>query len=222
MKSKILCILSLIIILIGTLAFAQPARRLDPCGAGPTRSARIDWPQFRFNLCHTGFNPYEFVLSPATVGNLGVRWQYTTGDRVYSSPTVANGVVYVGSNDNNVYALNASTGALRWQYTAGAATPSSPAVAKGVVYAGSYDNNVYALNASTGALLWRYTTFGAVFSSPAVANGVVYVGSYDANVYALNASTGALLWRHTTRGGIRSSPAVANGVVYIGSDDNNM
>ena len=102
MKSKVLCILSLIIILIGTLAFAQPARRLDPCGAGPTRSSRVDWPQFRFNLCHTGFNPYEFVLSPTTVVNLGPRWHYTTGFEVASSPAVANGVVYIGSDDNNM------------------------------------------------------------------------------------------------------------------------
>ncbi len=109
---------------------------------------------------------------------------------------MANGVVYVGGEDNNVYALNARTGALlwsdnvRWVY-------SSPAVANGVVYVGSY-GNVYALNASTGARLWTYTTGNIVYSSPAVANGVVYVGSDDKNVYALNASTGAKLWSYTT------------------------
>jgi outer membrane protein assembly factor BamB len=97
---------------------------------------------------------------------------------------VANGVVYVGSNDNNVYALNAETGALVWKYTTGVAVYSSPAVANGVVYIGSLDNNVYALKASTGALLWKYTTSNWVVSSPAVANGVVYVGSVDRNVYA--------------------------------------
>ena len=101
-----------------------------------------------------------------------------------SSPAVANGVVYIGSDDNNVYALNANTGALLWSYTTGGAVTSSPAVANGVVYVGSDDNKVYALNASTGALLWSYTTGGAVESSPAVANGVVYVGSDDGNVYA--------------------------------------
>ena len=77
---------------------------------------------------------------------------------VNSSPAVANGVVYVGSDDNNVYALNASTGALLWSYTTGSTVVSSPAVANGVVYVGSSDDNVYALNASTGALLWSYTT----------------------------------------------------------------
>ncbi len=81
------------------------------------------------------------------------------GAAVVSSPAVANGVVYVGSSDQNVYALNASTGALLWKYTTGGQIDhSSPAVTNGVVYVGSFDGNVYALNASTGALLWKYPT----------------------------------------------------------------
>ena len=46
-------------------------------------------------------------------------WSYNTEGQARSSPAVANGVVYVGSLDNNVYALNASTGALLWKYTTG-------------------------------------------------------------------------------------------------------
>jgi outer membrane protein assembly factor BamB len=144
------------------------------------------------------------------------------GDVNYSSPAVVNGVVYVGSSDNNLYALNAGTGAVLWTYTTGAAVNSSPAVADGVVYVGSGDNNVYALNASTGALLWSYATGGAVNSSPALANGVVYVGSNDNNVYALDASTGSKLWTYKTGNVVYSSPAVANGVVYVGSEDNSI
>ena len=150
---------------------------------------------------HERSNPCEKVLNVNNVGNLGLKWSYATGDRVHSSPAVANGVVYVGSDDHNVYALNASTGAKLWSYTTGDVVDSSPAVANGVVYVGSYDGNVYALNASTGAKLWSYTTGASVYSSPAVANGVVYVGSDDGNVYALNASTGAKLWSYTTGSG---------------------
>jgi outer membrane protein assembly factor BamB len=144
-------------------------------------------------------------------------WSYATGAELYSSPAVANGVVYTGCGDD-VCALNASTGAKLWGYTAGGYVVSSPTVANGVVYVGSNDDNVYALNASTGAKLWSYTTGNIVSSSPAVANGVVYVGSYDHNMYALDASTGAKLWSYATGGPVSSSPAVANGVVYIGLD----
>ena len=101
-----------------------------------------------------------------------------------SSPAVANGVVYVGSFDDKVYALNATTGATLWTATTGSLVPSSPAVANGVVYVGSYDHKVYALDATTGATLWTASTGSSVYSSPAVANGVVYVGSADAKVYA--------------------------------------
>jgi outer membrane protein assembly factor BamB len=110
-----------------------------------------------------------------------LKWNYTTRGAVESSPAVANGIVYVGSDDNNLYALNATTGAKLWNTTGG----GSPAVANGIVYVGSDDNNLYAFNATTGAKLWNYTTGGAVESSPAVANGVVYVGSEDGNVYAI-------------------------------------
>jgi hypothetical protein len=128
---------------------------------------------------------------------------------------VVNGVVYVGSNDGNVYALNASTGATLWSYPTVYVVDASPAVANGVVYVPALFGSIYALNASTGALLWSYDAAGS--SSPAVANGVVYVGSS-----ALNASTGALLWSYPIRSGVDSSPAVANGVVYVGSEDNNV
>jgi outer membrane protein assembly factor BamB len=60
---------------------------------------------------------------------------------------VANGVVYVLSD--NLYALNARTGALLWSYSVSGSTyiaglSSSPAVVNGVVYVGGFDGNVYA------------------------------------------------------------------------------
>ena len=149
-----------------------------------------------------------------------LRWNFTMGDRVRSSPTVANGVVYVGSADNKVYAINATTGTKIWDYTTGHFVESSPAVTNGVVYVGSVDKKVYAINATTGTKIWDYTTGESVTSNPAVANGVVYVGSDDKKVYAINATTGTKIWDYTTGSAVRSSPAVANGVVYVGSDDN--
>ena len=130
-----------------------------PCPGPPAPAeAVIEWAQLLFDPCHTGFNPHEFVLSPATVGNLRLQWKYTTENYVFSPPAVVNRVVYVGSADNNLYALNAGTGALLWKYTTGGDVFFSPAVANGVVYFGSTDGNLYALNANTGAFLWKYTT----------------------------------------------------------------
>jgi 5-hydroxyisourate hydrolase-like protein (transthyretin family) len=121
------------------------------------------------------------------------------------------------SGSGELYAIDASTGALKWNDTIGGEVGSSPAVYNNTVYVGNYDNNLYALNATTGTKLWNYTTGGLVDSSPAAANGAVYVGSYDGNLYAIDASTGALKWNDTIGGEVASSPAVANGVVYVGS-----
>ena len=76
---------------------------------------------------------------------------------MFSSPAVANGVVYVGSQDDNVYALNASTGARLWSFTTGGSVFfSSPGVANGVVYVGSEDFKIYAFD-KTGGTLARAT-----------------------------------------------------------------
>jgi len=142
MKIAATCCLGLLMILAST-ARAQPVVPPPslPCPAPPAKAV-IDWAQFRFAPCHTGFNPYELVLSPDTVGSLDLRWSYQTGDMVNSSPAVANGVVYVGSDDGNLYALRASTGEVIWKYASGEPVDSSPAVANGVVYMGSDDGNL--------------------------------------------------------------------------------
>ena len=148
-------------------------------------------------------------------------WSYYTGGTIYfSSPAVANGVVYIGSYGGGaIYALNATTGGYLWSYGTGNIYASSPAVANGVVYIGSYSNgDLYALNATTGGYIWSYSTGGAIYSSPAVANGVVYFGSENNDLYALNATTGGYLWSYYTGNYVVSSPAVANGVVYVGSE----
>jgi outer membrane protein assembly factor BamB len=187
-------------------------------------AAQNDTMQFRYNAEHTG--DYSPVAGPVP-SNGQLKWNYTITGYVGSSPAVVNGVVYVGSDDNNVYALNATTGAKVWNYTTDSYVYSSPAVVNGVVYVGSVenngiDNNVYALNATTGMKLWSYATRANVYSSPAVANGVVYVGSEDHNLYALNATTGAFVWGYAPGGAVFSSPAVLNGVVYVGCDGSNI
>jgi PGF-CTERM protein len=118
-------------------------------------AAQADTMQFHYNAQLTG--DYTPVAGPAPSNGL-LKWNFTTGSVVESSPAVANGVVYVGSNDGNLYALNANNGTKIWNYTtknAGGSSPavvtSSPAVANGVVYVGSEDNNVYAIGNAAAA-----------------------------------------------------------------------
>jgi hypothetical protein len=71
-----------------------------------------DWAQFNNGPSHRGDNTTENVLGPSNVSNLGLNWSYTTGGPVQAPPAVASGIVYAGSNDGKMYALNAATG--RW------------------------------------------------------------------------------------------------------------
>jgi outer membrane protein assembly factor BamB len=217
------------------LAAANPPGHAQTPDAVSNSSAATpspaDWTEFhRDNMQR--WNPYETVLGVNSVGSLQVKWKNPIGtytSNFESSPAVVNGVVYFGSDDGNVYALNASTGAKLWSdATTGSPVRSSPAVANGVVYIASggamlIPPSVYALNANTGTLRWSYLTAQNVVSSPAVVSGVVYIASGDSTsgsgtVYALTASTGALLWSLSRPTAVESSPAVANGVVYFGDD----
>jgi outer membrane protein assembly factor BamB len=173
-----------------------------------------------------------------------VKWRFPTGDRVVSSPAWAGGVVYVGSDDGQLYAIDAATGRQRWMHRTGGPVPSSPAVAEGRVFVLSYDGRLHALDAMTGAPLWKFATggerrfegrglhgmqprtqtisdpFDVYLSSPVVDQGTVYFGSSDGHVYALDAASGALRWKqHTGDNVLHASPALADGRLFIGGFD---
>lgn len=179
------------------------------------------WPMWRNDPGHS---------STAQEGpsNLTVAWKFTTNGAVISSPSVADGIVYFGSQDKNIYAVGAWSGKLIWNFTTQGAIESSPAVANGKVYTGGDDGYVYCLDAYTGALLWHTFVNGdlpftyasiVLKSSPAVVGDRVYVGSLDGYLYALDANNGNIVWRTQTEGQIASSPAVADGAVYFTSEE---
>jgi len=193
---------------------------------------------FRNGLAHSG------VYSAAGVPQLkGVKWTFHTHGEVVSSPAVAQGVVYVGSNDGNLYAIDQQTGSQKWTFSTGARIGSSPAVDHGLVYFNSYDGNFYAVDETSGKLRWKFRNagerryaathlhgslpegetmpdpFDVYLSSPAISNGAVYFGSGDGNIYALDAASGALKWKFHTGDVVHASPAIADGKLYIGSWD---
>jgi outer membrane protein assembly factor BamB len=148
-----------------------------------------------------------------------VVWRFETEDEVFSSPTVVEGTVYIGSEDNNLYALDASDGSEQWFFEADGGITSSPMIVDGTVYIGTKDNNLYAIEASSGEKEWRFETGDDVESSPTVVDDTVYFRSGDENLYALDASDGSEQWRYETNvgGSVRSSPTVIDGRLYITS-----
>jgi eukaryotic-like serine/threonine-protein kinase len=184
--------------------------------------------QFGFDAAHTRWNRYEQVINATNLSHLIQMWSYHTGGSIGSSPTVANGIMYVGSMDHGLYAFDANCRIActpPWAYPTGGGILSSPAVANGMVYVGSGDDRFYAFDArcrSACQPLWSYLTGSGIGSSPTVANGMVYVGSNDHRFYAFDASCRSAcqpLWSYLTGDHIFSSAAVANGIVYVGSLD---
>jgi eukaryotic-like serine/threonine-protein kinase len=171
----------------------------------------------------------------------GVKWTFHTHGEVTSSPAIVQGVVYVGSNDGNLYAIDRQKGSLIWKFPTEARITSSPAVANGLAYFSSYDGNFYAVN--TGKLQWKFSIpgerryaaahlhgslpagetmpdpFDVYLSSPTIWSGAVYFGSGDGNIYALDAATGVLKWKFQTGNVVHASPAIVDGKLYIGSWD---
>ncbi|TML01140.1 MAG: hypothetical protein E6G40_03935 [Actinobacteria bacterium] len=230
---------------IRTVSLVFAALGLVMAASGQRAGAvTIDWPQFRFDNNHTGFNPFETVLNRTNVPTLRLAWQAQLGKLVdFSSPAVVGGIVYIGSSDGVLWAYPASgcgqslcTTPL-WKSTSLAQIIDSPTVSNGIVYVGSqtnFNSNDGKLNAfsasgcgqSVCAPLWQGLAGpqSILESSPAVSNGVVFVGSFDGKLYAFNANgcgqaTCRPLWTAATGASIESTPTVAGGRVFIGSDD---
>jgi outer membrane protein assembly factor BamB len=184
-------------------------------------STASDWSMWRADPTHS---------STATVGpsNLTLAWKYTTKGSVISSPSIVNNIVYAGSQDKNIYAINAQNGNLIWKYATGGPIVSSPAVADGKVCIASEDGYVYCLDSNKGTLEWQTFvdsnltfTFGDLVlkSSPVISNSMVYIGSLDGNMYAISEKNGDIAWKIPTGGPIESSPAFADSAVYFTSQE---
>ncbi len=193
---------------------------------------------FRGDAAHTGVSA---AAAPRTFHR--VKWKFPTGDRIVSSPVLQDGVIYFGSDDGGIYAVEEETGRQLWRHITNGPVCATPAVADGVVFVGSYDGKFYALDAKTGGPKWKFATggerrfeakglhgflpknqtiadpFDVFLSSPVVVKGVVYFGSGDGHLYAVDAAAGELRWKFPTGDVVHASPAYADGILYFGSWD---
>jgi len=145
-------------------------------------------------------------------------WTFKCEDEIRGTPTIENGVVYVGAYDNNLYAVQASNGEFLWKFPAQGGIVSKPLVYDNLVYFGSSDHNLYSISARTGKLNWTFTTNGAVRTSPRLAEGHIFIGSDDCYLHAVNVMSGNRTWRVESSGAIRSTPSITNEFIYFGCE----
>ncbi len=149
-------------------------------------------------------------------------WSFATDDEIRSSPLCNREVVFFGSYDTNLYALNAKTGDFIWKATTKAGICSSPAIVDDLLVVGSEDNYIYAIDARRGSQMWAYRSGAAVRSSPKLYKEMVFFGSDDQNIYCLHADTGQVQWKYRTWNFVRSSAAFGKSLAFIGSSDGNL
>lgn len=176
-----------------------------------------DWPIYRGDAQLRGVAHTDLPDKPELL------WTFTTGEAIKSSPVIASGVVYVGSNDSHLYAINLADKTQRWKYKTDGPIESSPLVIGTTVYFGSWDGYFYAVNTETGMMRWRVETgeriIGGANHFMRGDKPMIVFGSYDGNLYCLDSSDGQIAWRYPTDNYINGTPAIDGERIIFGGCD---
>lgn len=153
-----------------------------------------------------------------TTTDYGWRVNLPSGSPI-ATPAVAQGLVYLtgGYHSNDMFCLDAATGAQRWAVTLSDNGPSMPAVADGTVIVNTESCTIFALDAQTGAERWSKYLGDPQLSAPAIGNGMA-ISSYPTfnsggtshGIVAFDLKTGTMAWRTLVDGDVISSPVVAD------------
>ena len=166
------------------------------------------------NRVHTGFRTTE-IGSQNAVTPL---WTFKCEDEIRGSAVYANGTIYIGSYDHNVYALDGATGDFKWKFATHAGIVSKPTILGDQVLFGSEDNNVYSVHAETGSMIWSYPTGGPIRSSGRIADDHMFIGSDDGFLHVIQVGSGTRAWTYDAGDQVRSSPYVLQDKVIFGTE----
>jgi alcohol dehydrogenase (cytochrome c) len=178
------------------------------------------------NFLHTNGNYDQTRYYPgkqintSNVGKLHPAWIFQTEvkESLETTPIVVDGVMYVTTSFNHVYALNAKTGEEYWHYKhkMGPVTPyccgpdnRGVAIYKNKVYMGTLDSKLVALNAKTGSVVWQTDLADPSLGysetmAPTAVDGKILIGTSGGEygirgfVRAYDAETGKPLWNFDT------------------------
>ena len=151
--------------------------------------AHADWPIYRHDLNNSGNAGAEHTWHSV---HLRVKWTCFADSRITSTPTIAGSLLYAGTWNGDVLALDPSTGKLRWKAHLGANPDevyggprgiiASMAIAADMVVAASGNCTIAAYDARTGLRRWstKICDIGRndeVYASPVIARGIVLIGT---------------------------------------------
>ena len=143
-------------------------------------------------------------------------WSFQTGGKIWSTPVIRHGIVYFGSHDKNVYALNVGDGKLKWDrpFATGGAVAGRPLLFQDLLVVGSFDRKLYGLDATTGVKRWEVSGDNWFWAGAVADERTIFAPSMDGNIYAID-SDGRTLWKCNLGSSIVSRPALTSGVLLV-------
>lgn len=180
------------------------------------------WPTFAHDSAHSGAYPAPGAAAPLR-GQVG--WQRNTGGGIFSSPILADGILYVGSTSGNLSAMDARTGRIFWQHRVGQyLNDTTPVVVGRVLFVAANRSWVQALDRTNGQQLWAANLGEVIQAPPVYAGGLVLINART-TTFALDAHTGSVTWRFHERGQgwpTQMATAVLGQVVYVAQGTSNI
>jgi len=177
--------------------------------------------------------PYEAKVPQTSLFGSGL-----APAKLHAPPAVGEGVVYFGSDEGALFAVDAATGAQKWEFTPSTSTlipvlniKEKPTpifagpvlVGKRVIFVGAL-NKIYALNTATHEKPdWEFEAGSPVWGTPLVVSDTIYFGTLGHKLIALDAETGKERWIFDKpTGALAGSPVFDSGMIYAGSFDNHL
>jgi len=185
------------------------------CSASADEKSKDAWPVFHGNATQTG------VAASNLPEQLEIVWQFKAKDSIEGAAAIQDGVAYVASLDENLYALDLANGKLKWTYQAGP-VKASPSVNQGLVYVGNVDGMFHCVDAVTGQKRWTYETGAEITSGANFTHDGVLFGSGDETLYCLSRN-GQLRWKFKVPGGpVLGSPAIVGNHTFAAGCDSTL
>ncbi len=151
-------------------------------------------------------------------GNL--KWTFEGGQSFWGTPLLEDGVLYIGSLERKVYALQAESGEKLWERELGAAILGTPATAESLpLFVAVLDGTLYALDKGSGEILWQKSLGARLWSTPRIVNDRLYLGDESGRLHALEAATGNTLWQFEARSAILNTPLLYDTLLAFGCED---
>jgi len=151
-----------------------------------------------------------------------IKWRFKAKRAITSSAAISQGIVFFGSMDSTLYALDAKTGWVIWRYRLGRPSISTPFIVENLIFTGASSGDITCIDVRTAKEVWHYSTENQVTGSPIVYKDSLYCGSVDGHLYSLEYRTGRLRWKFRTEGPITSTPIAVDETIYIGSTDHRL